>query len=311
MPVMNEPGLPVMPATAVFGADGYIGRNLLRVLRQANPDSVGVGRRSGTGHLFLDLARPDTGPLKLKSRGITHAVIAAGITKVALCEREPERSRTVNVLGSVELARQLRQDGVRVIALSSDYVFDGRTGGYDEHAPVKPLNGYGRQKAEMEEALFRICSGDVLVVRLSKVFDTIRGSGTLLDEMAGKLLGGGIVRAAFDQFFCPTLIDDVVSGVLHLLASERTGVVHLCSPVRVSRLQLAGRLAASLGCDPGLVQRISLRELDEDFARPLDTSMLCTRIAGMPPERFTSVDDCIARMNSNYREDHNGMGATG
>lgn len=45
--------------------------------------------------------------------------------------------------------------------------------------------------------------------------------------------------------------------------------------------------------------------------RSLDTSMLCTRIAGMPPERFTSVDDCIARMNSNYREDHNGMGATG
>jgi len=292
--------LPGLPATAVFGADGYIGSNILAGLRRANPDCVGVGRRPSAGSTGFDLADPDIAPLGLKSRGITHAVIAAGITQLSLCEQNPAATRAVNVHGVTELSRQLSIEGIRVVTFSSDYVFDGIDGSYLENSPVNPLNEYGRQKVELESRLLGSGDRDILVIRLSKVFDVCWGSGTLLDEIASRLLRGIPVQAATDQYFCPVLIDDVVMAVLYLLVSEKAGIVHLCAPARTSRLDLAFKVADVFGCSRELVQRISLNDLDDKLCRPLDTTMVCTHIDQMPPGCFTSLDSCIARLQSNY-----------
>jgi len=198
------------------------------------------------------------------------------------------------------LARQLSGGGIRVAALSSDYVFDGVEGDYNEHSAVNPLNEYGRQKAEMEKRLMNACGRDILVIRLSKVFDAIRGSGTLLDEMAYKLLHGIPFKAARDQYFCPTFIDDVVAAVLQLIATDMTGIVHLCSPAKTSRLDLAIKVATAFGCDRDLIQEISLRDLGESFSRPLNTSMVCTRLACTTLHRFRPLNTCIELLKSSY-----------
>lgn len=300
MTSVDRPLAQTVPPTVVFGADGFIGGHLLARLQRDNPLCQGVGHRPAAGRCCLDLADPDIRPLELKARGITHAVIAAGISQVALCEREPLRTRSVNVTGTIALAKQLRGEGIRVVALSSDYVFDGAAGDYAEASAINPLNEYGRQKAAMENGLLHGIGGDLLVIRLSKVFSLERGSGTLLDEMAGRLLRGLPVRAARDQYFCPTLIDDVVTGVLQLLTSPLTGNVHLCAPSRISRLQLAVKVAAAFGCNPALVEEISLQDLNEGFLRPLDSSMICTRLDFMPPYSCAGLDACLIRMKEIY-----------
>lgn len=297
-------GLPVAPATAVFGADGFIGRNILAGLLLSNPNCVGIARRPVQGRLCFDLsACHDVSSLGLKKLGISHAIIAAGVSNLSICEQNPAETYAVNVTGTVALARQLLRDGIRVVVFSSDYVFDGRDGRYNDRALVNPLNEYGQQKVATESSLLAEVGLDLLIIRLSKVFDTCPGSGTLLDEMAGKLLSCMPVRAAFDQYFCPTLIDDVVAGVLQLLTSDQTGIVHLCAPTRISRLQLAKKLAIAFGSAPSLLEEISLHDIDDSFRRPLDTSMVCSDIVKMTPDFFTSLDVCIARLRLNYRVD--------
>ena len=179
-------------------------------------------------------------------------------------------------------------------------MFDGIDGSYLGNSPVNPLNEYGRQKVELENRLLGSGDRDILVIRLSKVFDASCGSGTLLDEIASSLLRGIPVKAAADQYFCPVLIDDVVMAVLYLLVSEQTGIVHLCAPTRTSRLDLAFKVADAFGCSRELVQSISLNDLDDKLCRPPDTSMVCTHIAQMPPGCFTPLDSCIARLQNNY-----------
>lgn len=225
--------------TVVFGATGFIGSHLLAGLRGAGINTVGVARRPLRGMYPLDLAVPETSSLPLMENRVTTAIIAAAVPGVATCERDPAMSRSVNVEGTVMLARQLADSGIRVIALSSDYVFDGRSGNYSESAPVNPLNEYGRQKAEMESRLLETCRGNILILRLSKVFDTVKGSGTLLDEMAAKMLRGTPVPAASDQVFCPTSVHDLVLLLQQLLRSRLTGLLHACAPTRISRRDLA------------------------------------------------------------------------
>jgi dTDP-4-dehydrorhamnose reductase len=291
---------PYVPVTAVFGADGFIGRNILAGLSLVNPCTVGVSHRINDGLAYFALVAPDIRSLGLKNLGVTHAVIAAGVSSVAACELEPARTRVVNVTGTVELARQLREEGVHVIALSSDYVFDGVTGNYDEESLVNPLNSYGRQKVEMERLLLESCGDGVLVVRLSKVFDTIRGSGTLLDEMVAQLLSGCPVLAASDQYFCPTFIDDIVAAIGILLTTDHSGILHCCASTKMNRHDLALMLAHAFGCRDALVKKISLSDLGEPFPRPLDTSMVSVRLADMWPFRFRSLDSCIDELRCCY-----------
>ncbi len=305
--IKEENGLPGVPATVVFGAEGFVGSNILAGLRKANPGCLGAGRRSGGSLPCLDLVKPDIRPLGLQARGITHAVIAAGIAGIVACEKEPEATRAVNVCGTAELARQLACEGIRVVALSSDYVFDGVDGNYLESSPVNPLNEYGRQKVAMESSLLGCDGCDILVVRLSKVFDLRCGSGTLLDEMAGKMVRVVPVATAHDQIFCPTHIDDVAAIMQRLLASDLSGIVHLCAPEAISRLQLARRVADIFGCDQGLVHAISLTDLGEMFERPLNTSMACHLLAERFPYRFRTLDACIEELGENYLQEQGGQ----
>jgi dTDP-4-dehydrorhamnose reductase len=148
----------------------------------------------------------------------------------------------------------------------------------------------------------RECGSNVLILRLGKIFDLKPGGGTLLDEMAGKLVRGEKIKAAGDQIFCPTHVDDLVNIILTLLSTDLSGILHLCAPSGISRYDLALRVCRTFGCDETLVQEISLHDLGETFVRPLDTSMRCPRLAQCMDYRFRPLDDCIENLKSGYSE---------
>jgi dTDP-4-dehydrorhamnose reductase len=301
MQLMND-GSEGIPSTVVFGATGFLGKYLYESLRNKNPRTLGVARRASDGFAFFDLAKPDIKKLRLREQGITSAIIASAITRISTCEKDSRTTRSINVDGTLELARQLHEEGIKVIVFSSDYVFDGITGHYDDFSPVNPLNEYGRQKAEVEMRLPVVCGWNCLIIRLSKVYSTVKGSSTLLDEMAAKLVHGDVVRAARDQIFCPTYIDDVVQIMMFLLTSDVMGIINVCSPEAVSRANLAAMIADALRIDIGCIQDIYLRDLGEPFERPKDTSMTSVRLSQCMQYDFKQLRTSILELCVKYRE---------
>jgi dTDP-4-dehydrorhamnose reductase len=274
----------------IAGSTGFIGNTLSACL----PGARAVGRQT------LDLARlnptgQDETDIDLDGwfrRGVRYGVITAGITAIRRCEEEPEATRAVNVTGTLELARRLADCGMKTLWFSSDYVFDGRTGGYADDAPLSPLNEYGRQKAEVEQRLPEVTGGNCLILRLGKTYDLQPGNGTLLDEMARLLLAGKPVRAATDQTMNPTWVGDVAAAV-HELAQAHVGVVNCCSGRVVTRYAVAVAVAVAVGADPNLVRPISLDDLAEPFIRPKDTGLVASaaveRLDFLPPERAIDI----------------------
>lgn len=295
------------PGSAVFGADGFIGGRLLRRWSRGSRPAVGFAQRGGEGLLGCELLQPDAQAAELRRRGVSVAVIASAITSVAACESDPGLSRKVNVEGVLELARQLRGEGIKVVFLSSDYVFDGERGGYDESAPASPVNEYGRQKAEVERRLPELCGADHLIVRLSKVYDVEKGGGRLIDDMAGRIAGGATVRAARDQIFCPTDIADVEDVMEGLVASGATGLFHVCSPERWSRHAIALHVAQAIAAPASSVEEISLADLGERFRRPRNTSMVCARLGKAFPFRFRPLRDAIDDLCGKYAGKRHGQ----
>jgi dTDP-4-dehydrorhamnose reductase len=288
-----------LPRTVVIGAGGYIGRHLLAAYKGVYPDTLGVDVMGDWPHL-LDLAAPDIRPWKLRESEYGYAIIAAAITGLARCEQDKEFTRARNVTGTLELARQLAAEGVIPVFFSTDNVFDGRTGGYDDEAPTKPLNEYGAQKAEMERRLPEVTGGRYLITRLGKVFGLVCGDRTLLDEMASRFTQGQEVAAARDQIFCPVLVGDVVRAILALQRVGATGLFNVCGPEVWSRFDLAIALARALGVNPSLVKSISLDDLKEPFGRPKRGDLVCRRLRATLSFEFQPMAASIAAVARNY-----------
>ena len=286
--------------TAVIGASGFVGGHLLQAYRTTYPDSVGTGfTRSRQGVQYLDLCSPEIDCVALEASGHQAVLIAAANANIGYCERYPDAAHAVNVRGTLALVDSIAETSMKVIFLSSDYVFDGRKGGYGDATPPNPITEYGRHKATVESQL-PDHSDNWLVLRLSKVLGLDKGDGTLLDEIASSLTRAEPIRAATDQLFCPTLVADLVEAIINVQNRDLRGILNVCGPEATSRFELAARLALELGVDADLVEPVSLHDLDGMAGRPLNTTLICERLAIESPTVFTPLENSIRRVATNW-----------
>ncbi len=296
--------IPVVPKTAIIGATGFIGKFFFAAHREIYGDCIGTNRDASRKDLsYLDLLSPESAPLKLAQSGHREALILAGIAKPSLFEKEKELKRKVSVDGTLNLIQQLVDEGIKPIFFSSDSVFDGVTGHYDEESLPNPLNEYGRLKAEIEAGAREICvGGNYLIIRISKVFSLDKGDGTLFDEMAAILRSGGRVRAAYDQIFSPIFVLDLVKLVTILQMKGVSGVININSPEAWSRYDLALALAERMEVSSDHIERISLVDLQEAFSRPKNTTMKTDKLMRETGYKFTPMIKYIERIAENWKE---------
>ncbi len=277
--------------TVVVGADGFIGSRLLQALRLHQPDAVGTARQAVPGLLGFDLER--SSPESFPEVDAEWAVIAAAQPNVAHCQGNLEGTWRVNVDCTLALARELARRGMSVIWYSSDHVFDGTSGWYGDTAPCSPLTEYGAQKAEVERRLPEATGGRCLVLRLSKTYGLAVGDGSMVTDIAARLLAGERIRAATDQVFNPTWVGDVVRLTLELARQGNRGLLNICAPEAVSRYEISLRVAHSLSISPNLVEPITLADLGEDFPRPQNTSMVCSWLGEEGPGEFVTIEGAM------------------
>jgi dTDP-4-dehydrorhamnose reductase len=290
-----------MLKTAIIGASGYIGRRLWESYRQSFPDCIGTAFANlGPGMTHFDIRRPDVAALRLEATGHQAVLIAAAKPNVAFCEREPAAAHTVNVSGTLELIRQIGRTSLPVIFLSSDYVFPGTTGRYDDDVPTNPTTEYGRQKVLVETEIPALVD-NYLVVRLSKVYGLDKHDGTLLDEMGSSLASGREIPAAVDQLFCPTYVVDLARAIHTVQDRGLRGKLNLCSPQSWSRYEIADAMARAMNANASFVKKIGLHDLPSMKERPLNTTMVCSRLekeAG--PIAFTPLQESIKQAATNW-----------
>lgn len=289
------------PPTVIIGAKGFIGSALWNAYRD-DARCRGTARRPDHAELLhYDLVQAPPQQLDQLGDTIREAVVMAAVSRINACEADPAGSRRINVDGIVNCVTWLWQRGIRPLFISTDYVFDGRDGGYREDDPTNPITEYGRQKRTAEEAVLAITGGQGTVLRLSKIYSAQAGDGSLLDEMTAMLARGAVVRAAVDQTFCPLFRDDLIAMIRAIQVAGTRGVLHVCGDEAVSRFQLAQRVAARFGADAALVEPISLDDLRTGPIRPKNTSMCNQRLRAIYRAPLTPMETVIDQLTAAYR----------
>ncbi|MBS0893513.1 dTDP-4-dehydrorhamnose reductase [Tatumella sp. JGM130] len=163
---------------------------------------------------------------------------AAAYTAVDKAESEPERAAAVNSHGPENLALAAKAVGVRLVHVSTDYVFDG-TGStpYLETDAVNPLGVYGQTKLA-GELLVRSILPDAIIVRTAWVFSEYGNNfvKTML-RLAKDRSELGIVA---DQVGCPTYAGDIATVILKMLKENAAGgIYHYCGDRSLSWAEFA------------------------------------------------------------------------
>ena len=291
-----------MIKTAVIGASGYIGSHLLRKYREQYPDCVGTSFSNNTNELIhFDIRNPNIGHLKLEETGHQAVIITSAKPNISYCENKSQQAFEVNVEGTFNLIRKLSRTSLKIIFLSTDYVFDGIKGNFGDNHPTAPTTVYGKHKKLVEDEI-KSLTDNFLVLRLSKIYGLKKGDKTILDEAANLLTQEKQVLAASDQYFCPTYIEDLVNSIINIQELDLRGYMNLCSPEVWSRYEMHKKTAKLMSKDANLVTKINLYDIVEMKGRPLKTSMICNRLIGETDCRFISFNDAIEKVADNYRK---------
>jgi dTDP-4-dehydrorhamnose reductase len=260
----------------VTGASGFIGNACLEAFDTDRIRGTYATRaRPGLHHLDL-LDREETRRClrDFRPEAIVHC---AARPSVDWCELNPGAARQLNCDTTLNLVTEARSVGARVAFLSTDYVFDGAAGPYDEDAPVRPLNTYGRLKLELEEAILGERRGHV-VIRTTNVYGFDLESKNFLMVTLPEIARGREVRVAADQYGTPTLVSDLCRTLRGLLEAGATGVFHVAGPDYVNRLEWAREAAATFGLEPGRIVGIHTASLGQPARRPLRPGLRSKRL---------------------------------
>jgi dTDP-4-dehydrorhamnose reductase len=217
-------------------------------------------------------------------------VNCAGWVRVDDAEREEDACRRANADAAASLAAACARHGARLVAFSSDLVFDGacRAGPYVESDAPSPLGVYGRTKAEMEARVLDALP-EALVVRTAAFFGPWDAHNFVTLALRA-LAAGEPFAAADDQVVSPTYVVDLVHATLDLLIDGERGVWHLANRGAVTWAELARRAAALAGVPAHGVRARPTREFALAAARPRYSALDSERGRVMP-----TLDDALGR----------------
>jgi len=206
-------------------------------------------------------------------------VHAAAHSQPDECERNPSAAVDVNVWGTANVATAARGNGARFVQISTDLVFDGKSGSYREEDPVSAVNVYARSKIEAERAALEAEPASV-ILRTALIYG--RGPAAhpgFLGTVIANWQAGRPMRFYRDQYRTPVAafwIAVVVNRLLELPSLR--GVFHVGGADRVSRLEFARLLGTVMGADPRLIEEGSVNDPGTGVLRGADCSLVCEKL---------------------------------
>lgn len=266
----------------VIGSNGLLGQKVTELLVRGSAYHIMLASQGDKP--IRKLLTADYTPLDITSKKDVKRVVAscepdvivnaAAMTNVDACEKERDLAWRVNVVGVENIVDAAKKTNTKVIQISTDYIFDGKAGPYDENARPEPVSHYGRSKLASENAL-RISELDYMIARTMVLYGYVPGAKPnfalwLIQNLERKMA----VRVVDDQYGNPTLVDDLAYGIVSAIELNRSGIYNIAGRDIVNRYEFALILARVFDFDPGLITPIKTSMLHQPAVRPLKSGLV-------------------------------------
>ncbi|MBL7701228.1 MAG: dTDP-4-dehydrorhamnose reductase [Ferruginibacter sp.] len=211
------------PTILVTGSNGQLG-SALQLLSQAYP---------GYRFLFttkeeLDILHPVETEEYFSERSIDYCINCAAYTAVDKAETEKENAFFLNGYAVACIADICNKNGIQLIHISTDYVFDGEASQrYKETDKTNPVSVYGKSKLHGEELALRNAPS-AIIIRTSWLYSSFKNNfvKTMLRLMKEK----ESIHVVNDQYGSPTYAGNLAAAIMQIIASGKSqqnpGIYH-------------------------------------------------------------------------------------
>ena len=253
----------------VTGANGQLGKSLNRLvdLNKLNQQFVFTTRED------LDLSNFKNVRNFIEKKQFDVIINCAAYTFVDKAETEKEEANLLNNLAVKNIAEIAKDNKIKLIHISTDYVFDGlKFDSYDENDNTSPLNVYGKSKRDGENSILSIMDFNATIIRTSWVYSLY--GNNFVDSILKLCKKNDKLNVVSDQIGSPTNANDLASAVISIINSkifsetvQLSGIFHYSNGGECSWYDFAKEIASISGIKC-IINPLSSKDYPQDAARP-------------------------------------------
>lgn len=238
-------------------------------------DSIGDVVRA-YDHRSLDIS--DQGLVRQTLLGEKPDVVinCAAWTDVDGCELDQDRAYAANAHGPENLANASREANAVFIAISTDYVFDGRKQGfYTQQDEPNPESIYAASKLEGERRA-QYAHARAIIVRTGFVFG--EGGTNFLSTIVARARRHENFKAISDAYGTPTYSRDLAVRLRELAELNVPGIYHVVNSGEGASFAEFTRMVLDLGGFRDLpIEKVAMDSLRRPAKRPTNSRLRCLR----------------------------------
>lgn len=281
----------------VTGSNGLLGQKLIELLSaeptvELHATGRGLNRAPEGNYEYHQVDLTEEGALyNLFQQEQPDAVIhTAAMTHVDECELNPEECYLQNVSVVESIVRACESFDVFLVHLSTDFIFDGESGPYDEEAKPNPLSHYGKSKLDAEKVILE-SSVRAAMARTVLVYGHVPGMSrsNIILWVKKSLEESTEIKLITDQWRMPTLAEDLAMGCWLMAKKKAEGVFNISGPDLLNPYEMALEVAEVFGLDKSFIKPVDGSVFTQPAARPPRTELILDKarnVLGYNPRTF-------------------------
>lgn len=272
----------------ITGSNGFLGRQLVSLFQSDPTFNICATSRSENRNPFLPAAQfkqVDITDYTLFGEVIAafkpdFIINTAADSSVDSCQAAPQESFALNADSVRHMAEICAEQNIFLIQLSTDFVFDGRNGPYEETAPTNPINAYGLSKVAAERFILDSgCKAAILRTILVYGTQTDPNRSNLILWVKNSLTQQKRIQVVDNQWRMPTFVEDLAKACLLVIQKQATGIFHISSDKMYSIYEIACEVANFWNLDQRLIAPINAESLAAAELRPQKTGFIIEKAA--------------------------------
>jgi dTDP-4-dehydrorhamnose reductase len=285
------------PKILVTGANGLLGQKLVeQLVDEGRYDVIATGkgpcRLHGAGYTYrsLDITNPAEVDQVITLIAPDTIIHGAAMTNVDQCELNQEACFEANVKATEYLIQAAEKVQAHFIFVSTDFIFSGEDGPYDEEAEAAPVNYYGETKL-IGENLVKASKTPWAIARTVLVYGIANdlSRSNIILWVKGSLESGKTIQVVDDQVRTPTLAEDLAAGCILIAEKKATGIFNISGSDVLTPYEMAMMTADYFELDKSLINKTDSTRFTQPARRPMRTGFSidkARRELGYQPKTF-------------------------
>ncbi|TFH02633.1 MAG: dTDP-4-dehydrorhamnose reductase [Calditrichales bacterium] len=229
-------------------------------------------------------------------------VNTAALTNVDQCEDDRDLCWALNVRIVELILEAVESYSPLFVQVSTDYVFDGKTGYYQESDKTNPVSYYGHTKLAAEKII--LASGLEYIIARTMI---LYGHGykvrnNFVTWVIDQLKAGKKIKVIDGQRGNPTLVDDLAEAIFRLISKKEYGVFHISGSEDCTRLEFARRIAKNFELNLDLIQEIDIKDLVQKAPRPSNSTFNLDKLNNTLDWLPGNLDASLLKLKSRMAE---------